>query len=268
MRLRSFIVYAVLLVSVVVGGCAGSRQLRYATPEEAYQKGMAAYERGRYQRAAEYFQGVFDFGRVSEVALDAQLQLARSYYNNGQYILAASEYTRFIELYRQDPRADQAEYERAMSYYQLSPKYELDQTETERAISYFQLFLDRYPNSTLVPEAEARVAELREKMARKQFATGGLYEQRELYEAAALSYESTFDKYPDTAWADDALVGAIRTYILFAEQSVRERQAERLDKALQNYDRLTQIFPDSPLVPEAEALYRRAISMRQQLAEN
>ena len=113
---------------------------------------------------------------------DAQLFLARSYYNDEQFILAASEFTRFMELYRNDPRAPQAEYERAMAYYRQSPEYQLDQTDTERAISYFQLFLDRHPGSEFVDEAEVRVRELREKLAHKQYATGGLYEQRELYD--------------------------------------------------------------------------------------
>lgn len=268
MLLRKILIPSVLVLVVVAAGCSGSGRLNYATPEEAYQTGLSLYERGKYDRAIEYFQGVFDFGRVSDVAADAQLHLARAYAGSEQYILAASEFTRFMELYRNDPRLEQAEYERAMAYYKLSPEYQLDQTDTERAIQYFQLFLDRYPNSTLVPEAEARVRELREKLAHKRFATGGLYEQRELYQAAAIAYESTFDTYPDTPWADDALLGAIRSYIAYAERSVQERQAERLQRAIANYERLAQIFPDSPLLKEAEALYGRAVAMQRPLLGN
>ena len=44
-----------------------------------------------------------------------------------------------------------------------------------------------------------------QKLARKEFAGAELYERRELYEAAALSYVRVFDQYPDTRWADDAL---------------------------------------------------------------
>ncbi len=265
MHLRNVITTLLLGGALLGAGCSGSGQARYDSPDDAFQKGMSFYERGKYQRAIEFFQGVFDFGRVSEQAADAQLYLARSYFEDKQYILAASEFTRFMELYRSDPRIEQAEYERAMSYYHLSPAYQMDQTETERAISYFQLFLDRHPNGEYADEAASRVTELREKLARKQYATGGLYEQRELYEAAAIAYESTFDKYPDTSWADDALVGAIRAYIAFAEQSITERQAERLQEAIDNYQRLVQIFPDSPLLKEAESLYERAAAMQQQL---
>ena len=247
-----------VLVAVLVAGCAGAGQIRYETPEEAYERGMRAYERGRYDQATEYFQAVFDFGRTHEWADDAQLQLARAYVGNREYILAANEFSRFSQLYPSDERRADAEYERAMAYYELSPGYQLDQTDTERAITQFMLFIERFPQSPLVDEAQARVVELREKLARKQYEAAKLYERRELYEAAALEFERVFDQYPGSAWADDALLGAIQAYIAFAEQSVEARQPERLQKAIDNYERLVQIFQDSPLLDEAQALYERA----------
>ncbi len=70
-----------------------------------------------------------------------------------------------------------------------------------------------------------------------------------------------FDEYYDTTWADDALLGAIRAYTVFARQSVPAKQAERLREAISNYDRLLQIFPDSPLLKEAETAYTEALGM-------
>lgn len=258
MPLRKLLSITILATAVFAVGCTGSGRLRYDSPQEAFDKGKEYFDRGKYDRAIEYFQGVFDYGRTSEVATDAQLYLARSYYRNKAYILAANEYTRFLNVYRNDPQAELAEYERAMSYYEQSPGYELDQTPTEQAITYFQLFLDRYPTSDLQDDAEERIRELREKLAHKEFAGAELYERRELYEAAALSYQRVFDKYPDTRWADDALLGAIRTYILYAEQSIRGKQKERLQAAIDNYERLTQLFRDSPLLKEAETHYEVA----------
>ncbi len=254
MRVRSRLHVLILCVAVFAAGCSGTGRLRYDSPQEAFETGMQLYEDGRYDRAGEYFQGVFDYGRTSEVAADAQLYLARSYYQSKRYILAANEYTRFIEIYRNDPRSEEAEFERAMSYYEQSPDYELDQTPTEQAINYFQLFLDRYPNSELADEAESHIRVLREKLAHKEFAAAELYERREIYEAAAITYERVFDLYPDTRWADDALLGAIRTYIDYAEQSVASRQEERFQAAVDHYERLEQLFQDSPLLPSARNL--------------
>ena len=206
-----------------------------------------------------------DFGRTHEWADDAQLYLARAYRSNREYILAASEYSRFIEIYRGDPRVPLAEFERAMTYFERSPGYQLDQTDTERGIEVFNLYMKRYPSHDSVAVATQRVQQLRQKLARKQYNTAQLYDRRELYEAAALSYEAVFDKYPDTPWADDALVGAIRAYIAFSSQSVTARQPERLKKAIDHYQRLLQIFPDSELLKEAEALYERANAQMERL---
>lgn len=256
----------VLLASVLfLAACGGTGRVRYDSPQEAFDRGMELYERGKYQRAAEYFQGVFDYGRTSEVAADAQLYLARSYFHNEEYILAANEYTRFIGTFRTDPRTEEAEFERAQSYFNLSPPYELDQSNTREAVQYFQLFLDRYPQSELTDEAEEHIRNLREKLAHKEFAAAEQYEGREMFEAAALTYENVFDTYPDTRWADDALLGAIRSYVAYSERSVRARQAERLQAAVENYNRLLQLFQDSPLLKEAEALYERAVSQLESL---
>ena len=267
MHARTFSITALLGVVLFLAGCAGTGRLRYESAQEAFQKGMELYDSGKYERAAEYFQAVFDFGRTHEWAADAQLYLARSYYENGEYILAASEYNRFAQIYRTDPRRADAEFERALSYYELSPPYQLDQTDTERAVEQFRLFMQRFPDHSLVDEAQEKVIELREKMAHKQFETGGLYERRELYHAAAISYETTFDQYPDTPWADDALLAAIRAYIAYSDQSIQARQPERLRKAVENYQRLVQVFPESPLVDEAEDLYEQAAARLRALDE-
>lgn len=247
-----------LLVVLLLPACSSSR-LRYDSPAEAYEKGMADFEAKRYTRAAEYFQAVLSFGRAGEYADDAQLYLARSYNESKQYILAASEYTRFSEIYRSDPRVADAEFERAQAYVQQSPGYQLDQTQTQAAVTSLQLFVNRFPEHEKRAEAEQTIAELRAKMARKAYESGTLYERRELYEAAAITYERAFQDFPDADYADESLLGAIRMYVTYADQSVSVRQAERYRKAIDLYERFVDIFPTSPRLREAEDLYTRAI---------
>ncbi|NNF03247.1 MAG: outer membrane protein assembly factor BamD [Rhodothermales bacterium] len=255
----------ILTLLFAVAGCAGSGRVRYDSPEEAVTKGMTEYEAENYTKAIEYFQGAFDFGRTHQWAADAQLFLARSYRETEQYLLAANEYTRFTQIFRSDPRVPEAAYELAMTYYARSPSYQLDQTPTEQAIQQFQLFIARYPDHDLAADAASRITELREKLARKKFHSAGLYERRGLFEAAAIYFEEVFDQYYDTEMADDALLEAMRMYYRYAELSVRSAQMERLEKAVENYDRLRQIFPNSPHLKQAEALYLDIRSMMDRL---
>ena len=256
----------ILCAAVFLAGCSGTGRITYDSPEEAYQSGVERLEAGDYERAIEYFQAVFNYGRGNEWADDAQLKLAEAYYQSEQYILAASEYTNFLQIYRTDERAPRAMYQRAMSYYQLSPNYKLDPTQTQRAIDYFQLFISRYPDDDRVTDAEERIAELRNKLAHKKFAAGEGYARRDQFEAAAVTFESVFDQYPETDWADNALFEAMRSYAEFAEISVPSRQAERYGLAVDQYERLVQIFPESPVLKEAEALYTEIQSRLEQIA--
>lgn len=257
-RAMRFLWLGLALCSVLVAGCSGTQRISHTSAEQAYQKGMTLFEDGDYERAIEYFRGVFEYGRGSEWAPEAQYQLARSYEERSRYLLAATEYNRFTQLYRTHALLPDAEYRRALMYYEASPNYKLDQTDTERAISNFQIYIQRHPGHEMVSDAESKVADLRNKLARKQFEAAELYERRRMYRAAAFTYEEVFDLYPDTDYADQALRAAVRTYVAYSDMSVPQRQAERLQKAVENYERLAQVFPESPHLEAAERHYERA----------
>jgi len=255
-RVRTLSLFFALSV-LVFSGCSGSRGAAgVATPEEAFQRAEALVARGRFERATEYYQRVFDFGRTSELAADAQFALAEAYDRSRQHLLAVSEYSRFAELYRADPRVPEAEFRRAVSSMRMAPNHELDQSDTQRAITFFQLFITRYPNHEQRRLAEQHVMTLRGRLARKSYESARLYERRGLYEAAAMTYAVTFEQYPDTDFADDAILGAQRSYLRFAQQSIAERQPERLQLSLSFHQRMLELFPDSPLRSDADALAR------------
>ncbi len=258
-----------LLTALVLSACGSSGELQYESAQDAFEQGMERFENEQYDRATRYFRAVFDFGRTHEYAPEAQFYLARSYQENREYIIAAQEFTRFIELYRTDPRVEEAEFQRAMTYYVRSPRYQFDQTPTRQALRFFQLYVQRFPDSERADLASDKIDEMRNKLARKQVYAAEQYETRGQYQAAALSYDKVFDQYPDTKWADDAMLGAIRMYIAFSEASVPSRQAERLEPALERYQQMLQLFPDSPLLQQAERLYERASERHERLlAEN
>ena len=257
----------IAVCGVLLAGCSGTQRVAHTSAEEAYQKGMELFEDEEYEDAAKYFRGVFEYGRGNEWAPDAQFQLGRAQEERGRHLLAATEYNRFTQLYRTHSLRPNAEYRRALMYYNESPNYKLDQTDTERAISNFELYIQRYPNHENTDSAEAKIAELRNKLARKQFEAGELYERRRMYRAAAYTYEEVFDLYPDTDYADQALMAAVRTYVSYADMSVEQRQAERLEAAVENYNRLVQVFPDSPHLKAAERHYERAQERLERIQE-
>lgn len=239
----------------VFAGCSGSKTVIATTPEEAYNRGKDLFDQGKFRRSAEQLLSVFDFGRAHEYAADAQFLLGQAYFNHRQYLLAATEFERFANLYRTDPRVQEADYQHALSMYEQSPPVDLDQTDTERAITSLRLFIEKYPSSEKADEAGALIDELQAKMANKLFLAATLYERQQYNEAAAITYLEVLNKYPSSRFADDALVGSMRAHMAYSAQSIDERKAERLQKAIETYHRLVELFPDSDLVKDAESLY-------------
>ena len=255
---RSLLAFVSLVALVGLVACSSSQEITASGPEDAYKKGMAEYQEGDYERAIRYFRSVFNYGRGNQWAPEALLQLAMAQRQQGKHLVAANEFQRFTELYRNHTKVPLAAFEQAKSYYLRSPNYQLDQSDTRQAIDLFQLFVDRYPDHQRVPEARDMVDELQAKLAHKKIDAARLYERREMWRAATESYRGVFDQYPETPWADDALLGALRSYLRYADRSVRDRQAERYEQALDQYAQLRQLFPESPLLERAEPLQAEA----------
>ena len=251
----SIVVAGMLCLLMIIAGCGGSKGTADDTPEAAYTNGARYFEEQRYPKAIRSLQRVFEFGRVHEWADDAQFLLGRAYYEDGQYLLSSNECERFVGLYPSDERVEDAAYYRAMSYYQLSPDYNLDATETKRAIEYLRLYIAAYPNTEHKQDVGLRIDELQEKLALKLIQSAHVYENGGQFEAAALTFERVLAEYPATSSVDEALFGAMHARVEYAQASIITRQAERLRAAVEVYNSLYQLFPESPYLKDAEALY-------------
>lgn len=245
--------YLFLTVILLFTACKSSRLVNPGdTVQEAYQKGITKFEEGSYGDAAEIFETVTRVGRGSEYAQEAQYYLAESYFNQERYILAEAEYNRFITFYPRDSKRQEVDYKKALSIYHQSPRYRLDQSATRRAIEEFQLFNSRYPDSRFVTESAGKINELREKLARKYYESAQFYSRTDQYKAATIYYDLVIDRYPESKWAETALLNQIDTYNEYAVNSILNRQVERYNLAISSYEKFIQLFPQSNARSEAE----------------
>lgn len=256
-------IFSIFLVTLSLSACVSKKQIRPGdTLDVAYEKALALYERGRYTDATRAFETVLSIGRGTEIAQNSQYLLADSYFKNREYLIAAAEYRRYYTNYPRSERRIEAEFTESICYYRLSPRYKLDQTDTFRAIELMQLFIGRYPNSDEARLAATYIDEMREKLARKEFSAAELYLRIGYYQAASVYFGLTIDNFPETTWAEKALANQILSYILFAENSVPERQAERFEKAIESYEKYVQLFPRGESRSTVESYVDRARSGR------
>lgn len=253
-KLSLLLLFAVILVS-----CRSQQLIRPGdTLQVAYAKAYSLFDEERWDDAISAFETVISIGRGTDIGRDSQYYLAESYYNNRQYLIAASEYERYATSFPNDPRLEEVDYKTALSYYQLSPRYNVDQTHTKRALERFRLFMARHPNSEWVEDAGNRVEELQEKLARKHYEAAEFYMRTNRYRAAATYFDIVIDRFPGTSWAEQALVDQIDAYIRYADNSVQSRQEERYQMALESYEKYLQLFPRGSNRSRAENLYDRA----------
>lgn len=258
MRATSFLILVIFLLT----SCRSEELIRPGDSlEVAFEKAMMQYNQGEYNDAARAFETVISIGRGTDYGQEAQYYLAESYYNNERYLLAASEYQRYAQYHPNSPRREEVDFKEALCYYEISPRYRLDQEYTNRAIEKFRLYRTRYPDTERADEAAEYISELRNKLAHRDYNAADFYMRTERYNSAAIYFGLVIDNYPESEpWAERALVRQIEAYVLYAENSVPDKQAERFEKALDSYNTYLQLFPQGDNRSKAEDLFDRAMA--------
>ena len=257
--MRSITIMLIIFLTLT-NACRNKDLIRAGDPLNiAYDKSVALYEAEKFDDAAYGFDLVTRMGRGTNFSKDAQFYLAESYFLDKDYIIAASEYERFISYYPQDERREQVEYKIAVCFYEQSPRYRLDQTATKRAIQLFQLFNTKYPDSEYVIESASKIDELRNKLAKKDFEAGEFYLRTDRYVAASIYFDQVIDQYPESKWAELSILKQIETYIIYADNSIKEKQIERYTLAIDNYEKFIQLFPNSSKRGVVESMYLDAV---------
>ncbi len=242
-----------MVSAFAISGCQNDKLIQPGdTVDVAYKKALQQFRAENYRDAAQAFESVISTARGTDYARSSYYYLAESYFQSEQYLLAADTYNRFISLYPQADRREEVAFKEALSYFNMSPRYKLDQQYTRRAIEQFRIFLSQFPNSEYADQAGVYLSEMRSKLAHKHYEAAQLYMRLDQYEAAIVYYDLTVNQYPETQWAEQALVREIAAYNEYASRSVQSSQRERYQKAIDTYETYLQLFPNGENRTQAE----------------
>ncbi|MEY3538876.1 MAG: outer membrane protein assembly factor BamD [Bacteroidota bacterium] len=211
----------------------------------------------KYSNAQQLFESVIPFVKGTPRYEELYLMYANSYYNDKDYENAENIYKTFIEYFPNSAKVEEVEFMRANTYYKRSPKAELDQTTTNKAMQLMQSFIDAHPTSPRVKEASEVIDACRAKLESKDFKTATLYYDLALYRAAAISYGLLSDYFPDATQADKYKLLTLKAYFKFAENSFYDKQKERFEKVVQEYNDFVDRYSDSPLLAEAKKIKKQ-----------
>lgn len=227
--------------------CSSSKETESIPVEQRFTNAKKLFDNGDYLEAIEEFKIVTVQFQGSDYGDDAQYYLAESRFIREEYILASAEYDNLIRLMPNSPFASLARYKRAESFYQLSPKSQLDQKYTRYAVDNFQTFIEYSPADSLVIDAEVKITELTEKLAKKMFDGGKLYYRMEYYKAAISYFEKLVQDYHDTPYVDDGLLWKAKC----------QNERKDFEGAVQTLGELQTKYPESDLKVDVAELLQR-----------
>lgn len=240
---------ALAVATSVTLACASTS--RGLVPEGTPEPDKYLFDRGtqtladrKWIQARDFFKQVVETYTQSPYRPDAKIGLGDTYFGEGtaeSLVLAISEYREFLSFYPTNPRADYAQFRLAMSHFRQMRPAQRDQTETREAIREFNLLLDRYPMSTLAPEARDRLREARDRQDEADFRVGFFYFRQRWYPGAV-------DRFLKLLQEDPAYSRRDAVYFYLAESLVG---LKRDAQALFYYSKLTEDFVQSPHLEDA-----------------
>lgn len=253
------VTYLFVLLLLISSCGEYNKVLNRGTADEQYKMAVKLYETQKYSKALRLFEKITPKFSGKPQMERIQFMVANSNFNEKSYGLAGYYFSRFAKNYPKSSKREEADFLSALSYYKDSPRYSLESTNTDKAITSFQNFIDRYPNSTKMEEANKYYTDLRHKLEKKAFEiaknyyTTADYDSRN-YKAAITAFDNLLSDYLGTSFKEEALYYRLKAAHDFAIKSTQRRKAERIKSAIKAYERLKRNFPKSKFLEESNKM--------------
>jgi len=225
----------VLLVLFLAWGCSSSPRFQGMDSQQVFEFGLEALEDEDWDRAEAAFERVLTMDPGFPRRGDARMNLARAYFGNEEYILAANEFELVILRHPTHEDVGEASLGICRSYVRLSPIPPRDQEYTRRAEDACRRTANEYRGTELGDEADSLRLEMTDRLAQKWYDEGRFYQRRNMHAPALIVFQDVVDFYPQTRWAPRSILALYRSYEAMGWR-------EEMDEAAQ---RLLFLYPDS-----------------------
>jgi outer membrane protein assembly factor BamD len=241
--------FTVAVALAAASGCASGNQR--GIPPGTLKPDQFLFDRGteelndkNWVTSREFFRQLTEAYTQSPLRPDAKLAIGDTYLGEGSaesYVLAINEFQEFLTFYPTNPRADYAQFKLGVAHFRQMRSPQRDQTETRSAIKEFEVFVERYPNSALMPEAKTSLREARDNLSTWELEVGRHYLRINWYPGAIDRLTTLLKQDPDYSRRD-------AVYFYLGESLIKAR---REAEALPYLERLVEEFEKSQYLEEA-----------------
>ncbi len=220
-------------------------ELTKLTKEQVFDRGEEQFARKKYPRARTYYSYIYENFPNDPLGRRALLRVADTYYAQGDpvnLVEAQYKYRDFINRYPGSDRADYAMLQIAMVAYKQMERPDRDQQKTREAEEKFHDMINTFPKSSLRPEADKRLQDVLDHLAKHEHIVARFYIKRHSYQAAILRLNGLVDKYPNYRERD----------AVFYDMGIALAGLGRKAEARLYFERVISEFPKSQWAPKAK----------------
>ena len=218
----------VLLAALGLAACAGDDVALEddARPAETiFDEGEDLLLEGDPLEAAARFDDVERLYPYSALAREAMLRSAQAYYLAENFDQARLSAERFLSFYPSDPRASEAQYLIANSWYAQIADVGRDQGATREALAALRETVQRYPDTEEARAAQLKLDLTQDHLAGKEMEVGRYYLKRGHYVAAVNRFRTVIDRYQTTSHTPEALHRIVEAYMALGVPSEAQTAA-------------------------------------------
>jgi len=185
------------LVSLAVTSCV-EKEFDPANPAGSFEIAKEPYDDGNYEIAITKLGEYKSRFPYSQYAVQAELFLANSQFELGQFVEAAASYEQFVKLHPKHEQVDFAMFRIGECYWaDASEDEDRDQDLTQKAIDQWRNLVQSKPDSTYSKQANELIEQGRIRLANGMLFVVKFYCKQDLSHACASRALELAEKYPD-----------------------------------------------------------------------
>ncbi len=221
---------AIVLAALALGGCSwlGMDELFQKDntakwdADRLYSEARAELSAGNWVKAREYYQKLearYPFGRHAQQAL---MEIAYTYYKEGETAQAVQTADRFIRQYPNNPNVDYMYYLKGLAGFGEEAgllgrliSQDISQRDAKGARESYDAFRElvtRFPDSKYADDARARMRYLINSLANAELSAANFYYVRKAYIAAIQRAQIVVRDFQTSPASEDALILMAKSY--------------------------------------------------------
>lgn len=251
--------FYIAVVIIAFSSCSEyQKALKSEDSSEKFKLGTELFDAGKYNKANRLLAQIVPKYRGKPQAEKLMYMYSKTFYEMKDYYTSNYQMERFVSAYPESERVSEIAFLGAKSYYQLSPVYSKEQKETTEGIQKLQDFINSYPDSEYLPEANKLVRELDYKLEKKAFEIAKGYNatgpHSRDYQAAITAFDNFIIDFPGTSLKEDAMYYRLDSAYKLAVNSVEWKKEQRLKDAIDYCNAFKKAFAESKYIDERDKM--------------